>query len=87
MMKAGRIGTLIFWVIVLVSFTGLIPDPMGHMLVRLGGLILFFHLIEVALLFTVFRERTQPTAKDILPVLVYGAFYLKPKLDAARQGQ
>ena len=84
-MKAGRIGTLIFWLIVLVSLAGVIPDPMGQMLPRLGGMILFFHMIEVALLFTVFRERTQPSAKDILPVLVYGAFYLKPKLDAARE--
>ena len=85
MMKAGRIGTLVFWIIVLVSLAGLIPDPLGLMLARLGGLILFFHLIEVVLLFTVFRERVQPTAKDIVPVLVYGAFYLKPKLDAVRE--
>ena len=35
-------------------------------------------------MYTILRDRVNPTAKDAALVLLYGAFWLKPKLDATR---
>ena len=42
------------------------------------------HVAEVGLMYTILRDRVNPTAKDAALVLLYGAFWLKPKLDATR---
>ena len=47
-------------------------------------MILVFHVVEVIAVFTLLKDRLKPTSKDILPTLLYGAFYLKPKLEATR---
>ncbi|MFN3713643.1 MAG: DUF1145 domain-containing protein [Alcanivoracaceae bacterium] len=84
LMKAGRIGTLIFWVIVLAGVAGVLPGGLNQLMRNLGILILLAHFAEVGLMYTTLRERLKPTLKDAALVMVYGAFYLKPKLDASR---
>lgn len=84
-MKAGRIGTLIFWAIVAAALAGLIPPQPGAFLIRVGAVILLAHAVEVALMYTLLREQAKPEPKDIPLVLVFGAFHLTPKLRANRQ--
>lgn len=83
-MQAGRIGTVIFWLIVGAGLVGQLPGGLNGLMINLGGLILLAHIAEVALMYTVLRERAKPTPADIPLVLVFGAFHLKPKLDASR---
>lgn len=84
-MQAGRIGTVIFWLVVGAALAGQLPGGLNGLMVNLGALILLAHVAEVGLMYTVLRERVKPTPADIPLVLVFGAFHLKPKLDATRQ--
>ena len=84
LMKAGRVGTLIFWALALAGVAGLLPGALSPMMRDLGILILLAHVAEVGLMYTILRDRVKPTGKDAALVLLYGAFWLKPKLDATR---
>ena len=85
MMKAGRIGTLIFWAAVIAALLGVFPPREGAFLVKFGAIILLAHMVEVVLMYTLLRDQAKPEPRDIPLVLVYGAFYLRPKLLANRQ--
>jgi uncharacterized protein YhhL (DUF1145 family) len=84
LMKVGRVGTLIFWAIVIAAVAGVLPGGLNQLMRNLGILILLAHFAEVGLMYTTLRERLKPTLKDAALVMLYGAFYLKPKLDASR---
>lgn len=85
LMKAGRIGTLIFWAIVAAAVVGLLPGGLNILMKNLGILIALAHLAEVGLMYTILSDRIKATPKDAALVMIYGAFYLKPKLDATRK--
>lgn len=85
MMKAGRIGTLIFWAVVLVALAGVLPPPHGPWMVKVGAIILLAHIGEVVLMYTLLRDQAKPEPKDVPLVLLFGAFHLRPKLVANRQ--
>lgn len=79
-MKAGRIGTLVFWVLVILALFNLYPPQLNHFMLVAGSLILAAHVIEVLMMYTVWRDKAKPVPADIFWVLVYGAFHLKPLL-------
>lgn len=84
MMKAGRIGTLIFWVAVIAALLGFFPPREGAFMVKVGFIIFMAHIVEVIMMYTLLRDQAKPEPKDIPLVLIFGAFHLRPKLLANR---
>ena len=81
---AIRIGATAYWLAVIAAVLFVLPAQIDGLLVYSGILILGFHVLEVLAVFTLWKERLKPTPKDVLPILMFGAFYLRPKLDATR---
>ena len=79
-----KIGASIYWLAVIAAVLLPLPAKIDGILVLTGLMILIFHIIEVIAVFTLLKDRLKPTSKDILPTLLYGAFYLRPKLEATR---
>ena len=84
MIMAGRIITLLFWALVGAALAGLVPPEPAAWVVRLGALILLAHAGEVMLMQTLWKDRVKPTPGDIPMVLIFGAFWLTPRLRANR---
>lgn len=82
---AVKIGAALYWLAVLAAILFPLPAKVDGILILTGLMIIIFHLVEVLAVFTLLRERLKPTSKDILPILIFGAFYLRPKLEATRQ--
>lgn len=80
-----KIGASIYWLTVIAAVLLPLPAKVDGILVLTGLMILVFHVLELIAVFTLLRERLKPTPADILPTLMYGAFYLRPKLEATRK--
>ena len=85
MIMAGRIITLLFWVLVGAALLGFMPAQQGAWVIRFGALILLAHAGEVVLMQTLWKDKVKPVAADIPMVLVFGAFWLIPRLKANQQ--
>lgn len=85
MIMAGRVITLLFWVLVGAALLGFFQPEQGAWIIRLGALILLAHAGEVMLMQTLWKDRVKPVAADIPMVLVFGAFWLIPRLKASQQ--
>lgn len=79
-----KIGATLYWLAVLAALLFDLPPKVDPILILTGMMIGIFHVVEVIAVFTLLKDRLKPTRKDILPILMFGAFYLRPKLEATR---
>ena len=76
----GKSITISLWVLVALSAIGQVADPFRWMILGFGAIVLVVHFLEVGFLLVKHRPRVRSFA-DILSVLVFGVFSLKPMLD------
>lgn len=73
---AGKVLTLAFWLVVLVSLAVELPNPFNILLKLVGGLLLLAHLLEVLLFNGDLHGRVHPW-RDRLQVVLFGMFHLQ----------
>lgn len=73
-----RVGTLAFWLVVLLCMLNVFPSPWNLWGLVLGGVVLAAHIVELAI-FRQFILDYSPKSKAILNILVYGVFWLLPE--------
>ncbi|WPN46056.1 MULTISPECIES: DUF1145 domain-containing protein [unclassified Pseudomonas] len=72
----GKLLTLLFWLVVLFNLLSPFVFPL-HPLVNLaGGLLAFFHLLEVLLCNRSLKGRAHPW-RDRLKIVIFGVFHLQ----------
>ena len=76
----GKSITLFLWILIVFAAMGRIDDPFRWMLLGFGAIVLFAHVLEVSFLLLKHRDRVRSPA-DIVSVLIFGLFSLKPLLD------
>ena len=72
-----KILMLAFWAIFLVAVFGLIPDPLGFVLISVGMLIFLAHAIEFLVFKKAISAKGDSGPKSFLMTMVYGIFYFK----------
>lgn len=72
----GKVLTLGFWAVVLVSQAGVSSIPFDLLLKLAGSLLLLTHIIELFLFNGSLRERPQPWF-DRVQTLIFGIFHLQ----------
>ncbi|MFJ5295288.1 DUF1145 domain-containing protein [Pseudomonas sp. RC10] len=72
----GKVLTLGFWAVVLVSQAAVLPVPFGMLLKLAGSLLLLTHVMELFLFNGSLRGRLHPWS-DRLQILIFGIFHLQ----------
>ena len=76
----GKSITFLFWILFGLAAFGKLTDPFRWMTLGFGTIVLVAHLFEVGFLLLKHRERVRSFV-DVVSVLVFGLFSLKPLLD------
>ncbi|NBB08222.1 DUF1145 domain-containing protein [Pseudomonas sp. SLFW] len=72
----GKVLTLGFWAVVLVSQAAVLPVPFGMLLKLAGSLLLLTHVMELFFFNGSLRGRLHPWS-DRLQILIFGIFHLQ----------
>lgn len=83
-LRVGKLITLLFWALVLVSWFAGFAKPFGLLLQVTGALVLLAHALELL----VFKSRLQHRPKpwlDRLQVMLFGVFHLYALAPAAAE--
>lgn len=73
---AGKVLTLAFWLVVLVSLAVELPNPFDVLLKLVGSLLLLMHVLELGFFNNDLRGRAHPV-RDALQVMLFGMFHLQ----------
>ncbi|MDN4545458.1 MULTISPECIES: DUF1145 domain-containing protein [unclassified Pseudomonas] len=72
----GKLLTLMFWLVVLFNLLMPFVFPLHHLVNLAGGLLAFFHLLEVLLCNRSLKGRAHPW-RDRLKIVIFGVFHLQ----------
>jgi len=83
---AGKVLTLAFWLVVLVSLAVELPSPFDILLKLAGGVLLLVHVLEVLLFNGDLHGRAHPW-RDRLQVVFFGMFHLQSFSRSSREAR
>lgn len=72
-----RVGTLGFWILVVLAVLGIIPSPWDQWTLIAGAIIAFAHVVEI-FIFRGFVAGYESKPKAILNIMLYGVFWILP---------
>lgn len=72
-----KVLSIVFWLVSVVAFVGLIPEPAAFWLKVVAAILLAVHVVEFIVFQKIIKLKNDSGLKSFFMTLLYGVFYFK----------